>query len=88
MRPKVTSRTRLLPVTVMGIYGLRFMLVPLIAAVPLAAASGPPLLARRAPGSRALLNCCPFTETVAGGTGALRWLTVLFGLPLNVADAS
>ena len=54
------------------------MLVPLISAVPLGAVS-PPLRAKRAPGSRAFLNCCPFTETADEGTG-LRRLTILLGM--------
>lgn len=55
------------------------MLVPLIAAVPLGEAGGPPLTAKCAPGSREFLNCCPFTETAEGGADGLRWLTALFG---------
>jgi len=64
------------------------MLVPLIAAVPLAAVSDPPMLAGRAPGSRELSNCRPFTATVAGETGAMWRLPVLLGTPLDVGDPS
>lgn len=62
------------------------MLVPLITAVPLVAVSGPPLLARRAPGSRVFLNCCSFMAPVGEGIGAPRWLIVLFGMPFDVVE--
>ena len=54
------------------------MLVPLMAAVPLGEVGGPPLTAKRAPGLREFLNCCPFKGTADGGADG-RWLTPLFG---------
>jgi len=63
----------------MAIYGLRFMSLPLITAVPRVEFAGPPLLAMRAPGSREFLNCCPFRATVGGDTKELECLTVLPG---------
>jgi len=69
------------------IQGLRFMSVPLIAAVPLAIVAGPPLAVRRAPGLREFLRCCPFTETADGRTDWLRRLTACFGVLIAALEA-
>jgi hypothetical protein len=61
------------------IQGLGLMLLPLIPAVARVEFAGPPLVARRAPGLREFLNCCPFMDAAGSETGVERWLLVLFG---------